>query len=271
MTEKQQTWTVLEWGRIEGGMLGALIVCVECEGMSRDVSDAGYRPCSMCDGDGELHQPYYLPNGEPIDLDRHAEILIQVEPRPEAPRAAMSEGRSILDEEGNVVGVEIGGGRSHPVCSRCGGAWPCAYQCEDTGMTPGEVAAEQLTFAPAPRRSLRGWSQVTLANSRRWFPPPDSDHQRLMGKSSGRSWEIEHQALGLSGEMGEIVEHVKKWHRGDFDVEELARRLEGEVPDALTYLLNLAELLRFDLDALLAAKQDECEKRWGSGGWGRSG
>jgi hypothetical protein len=70
----QQKWTVLDWGVIDGGLLGALIECVACE------NSILLRPgCEMCDGDGVLHQPYRLPNGAAIDLDRHAELLIQIE------------------------------------------------------------------------------------------------------------------------------------------------------------------------------------------------
>lgn len=77
-----QTWTVLEWGAQDGGLLGAIIVCVDCSGSPPPEG------CPMCGdrrygdpGDGTLFQPYYLPNGAPIDLDRDAEILIQIEPR----------------------------------------------------------------------------------------------------------------------------------------------------------------------------------------------
>lgn len=75
MTGDVQTWTVFEWGVIDGGILGAVIECVACQG------DRFAQPCSMCEDSGRLHQPYRLPNGEPIDLERHAEILIQIEPQ----------------------------------------------------------------------------------------------------------------------------------------------------------------------------------------------
>lgn len=101
---------------------------------------------------------------------------------------------------------------------------------------------------------LMAHARATLRNSQRWFPTPDG----LTGR-----WQIEHQALGLVGECGEVVEHVKKWHRRDFDTDELRARLVSELPDVLTYLLNLAALLDVDLDEALAAKQAECERRWG--------
>ena len=103
--------------------------------------------------------------------------------------------------------------------------------------------------------SLPEWQAATLANSRRWFPAPDG---------LGDRWEIEHQAFGLAGECGEVIEHVKKWHRRDFDAEELAERLHEELPDVLTYLLNLCELIGLDIAEALMAKQEECERRWGA-------
>lgn len=75
-----QTWVVLEWGTIDGGILGATIKCVQCDGGRGDADR-----CKMCDGDGTLFQPYQLPNGAAIDLDRHAELLIQIEPPVDQP------------------------------------------------------------------------------------------------------------------------------------------------------------------------------------------
>jgi NTP pyrophosphatase (non-canonical NTP hydrolase) len=93
---------------------------------------------------------------------------------------------------------------------------------------------------------------ATLANSRRWFPFGGDERE-----------EIIHQALGLAGECGEVVEHVKKFHRGDFAEMALAERLYSELPDVLTYLFNLSELLGVDIAEALAEKQKVCEQRWG--------
>lgn len=79
MSERTQTWTVFEWGVADGGILGALIECVACQG------DRYAQPCEMCEDSGVLHQPYRLPNGAPIDMDRHAELLIQIERPVEEP------------------------------------------------------------------------------------------------------------------------------------------------------------------------------------------
>lgn len=69
----EQKWTVVEWDHIDGDILGALIVCVEC------LDSGDY--CQMCDGSGRLHQPYRLPTGAPIDLARDAHELMAIAAR----------------------------------------------------------------------------------------------------------------------------------------------------------------------------------------------
>lgn len=87
--ETTQKWTVIEWGVIDGDLLGALIECVVCK------SDPWMWPCEMCNSSGTLHQPYRMPNGSPIDLYRYAELLIQIEPPDPNPKSdAPSDGAS---------------------------------------------------------------------------------------------------------------------------------------------------------------------------------
>lgn len=106
-------------------------------------------------------------------------------------------------------------------------------------------------------KPLNRIAEWTSANSRRWYPdPPGADPER---------WHIEHQAFGLAGELGEVVEYVKKWHRRNLSTAELRDCLASEIPDVLSYLLNLSHAIGLDLDAALEAKQLECEGRWGDG------
>lgn len=103
-------------------------------------------------------------------------------------------------------------------------------------------------------------------NSMRWFPEL---HQR------DRWQQIVHQALGLTGEAGEVANLVKKLNRLDADtvMDALAfggehadqlTALADELADVFTYTLNLATLLGVDLESRFQAKQAVCEQRWGS-------
>lgn len=101
-----------------------------------------------------------------------------------------------------------------------------------------------------------------VADSEAWFP---SVHKR------GRKATAMHYALGLAGEVGEVLDVIKKadicgWvtdcdlHAdGKHDAEALA----AELADALTYLLALASRLGVDLDAAYEAKRAVNVERWG--------
>lgn len=96
--------------------------------------------------------------------------------------------------------------------------------------------------------------EQALKNSRRWFPEvhatPDT--------------EIVHQALGIAGEAGEVIELVKKMHRsGDFSDPQRISDLRHELADVLTYVCNLAEHYNIDLAQAFHEKQAICEERWG--------
>lgn len=53
----------------------------------------------------------------------------------------------------------------------------------------------------------------------------------------------EYLALGLNDEAGEVAGAVKKYMRGDYDEEELRRRVSGEAGDVLWYWARLLDEL----------------------------
>lgn len=62
---------------------------------------------------------------------------------------------------------------------------------------------------------------------------------------------IIYPALGISGEAGEVAEKVKKWMRGDRELDKL--ELLKEAGDVLWYLTSLADDLGFTLQDLVDA------------------
>lgn len=77
--------------------------------------------------------------------------------------------------------------------------------------------------------------------------------------------EVEEQYLlaGLFEELGELAGAFKKYHRGDYDVRELDRRLLGEAGDVIWYLarilkmrgISISHVMNNNMDKLLARKK----------------
>lgn len=91
-------------------------------------------------------------------------------------------------------------------------------------------------------------------DSERWFPEMHADPQVPMAVF---------YALGLSGEVGEVANEVKKGLRGH--QENGVRRIDlaAELADVFTYLLLLADELGIDLVAEYRKKAAVNEARWG--------
>lgn len=94
-----------------------------------------------------------------------------------------------------------------------------------------------------------------LRDSRFWFPFGKPKH------NTERDHEIIHQAFGIAGEAGEVVEHIKKWHRGSRKINK--KKIAAELADVVIYCMNLAEILGVDLEAAIHAKRKFNVQRWG--------
>jgi NTP pyrophosphatase (non-canonical NTP hydrolase) len=68
----------------------------------------------------------------------------------------------------------------------------------------------------------------------------------------------------LAGEVGETCNEIKKWSRGDFNVQELTKRLEEELPDILIYLVMLSHAVGVDLEKAYAEKKEYNDERFGT-------
>lgn len=70
-------------------------------------------------------------------------------------------------------------------------------------------------------------------------------------------------ALGLSGEVGELNDMLKKWvfHEKQLDVEHLKR----EISDACWYLALMCDLFEFNLDEIMQINIDKLKARYPEG------
>lgn len=70
---------------------------------------------------------------------------------------------------------------------------------------------------------------------------------------------IVYPALGLAGESGEIAEKVKKWLRGDRELD--ADLLVKEIGDVMWYVVSLADDLGFTLQEVINANVEKLSSR----------
>lgn len=70
-------------------------------------------------------------------------------------------------------------------------------------------------------------------------------------------------ALGLSGEIGEVIEHIKKSLRDDARTmsDERRGKLEKEMGDVLWYLANIASDYGLTLDSIAARNVEKIKGR----------
>lgn len=94
--------------------------------------------------------------------------------------------------------------------------------------------------------------------------------QRIEVKDSGEYFpdliaSPDYMLLAMAGEVGEICNDLKKHLRGDFDLEELQKRMMSELPDVLIYLVMLADEMGFSLEMAYDEKKRYNNERFGSG------
>lgn len=72
---------------------------------------------------------------------------------------------------------------------------------------------------------------------------------------------VTHYALGLAGEVGELVNLIKKRNRGE---QFLQQTYADEIADVFIYLVDLAHSLGINVWDAFEAKHAELEERWGA-------
>lgn len=73
---------------------------------------------------------------------------------------------------------------------------------------------------------------------------------------------LSHNALGLAGETGEVIDHIKKivWHKKPLD-EERRQAMLLELGDVLFYYTAILERLDFTLEDVMTANVKKLDER----------
>lgn len=95
-----------------------------------------------------------------------------------------------------------------------------------------------------------------LEDTDRWFGDTLSTQDWLTS--------LVHHTLSLAGEAGETANVVKKIQRGSLDIQdpEVRTDLENELTDVFVYLLNIAGMMRMDLQETYDRVRDQNEERF---------
>ena len=94
-----------------------------------------------------------------------------------------------------------------------------------------------------------------------------NDYQQLAARTHNRKLTaveaITNYALGLTGESGEVADHVKKhvFHSHELDVDEVKK----ELGDVLWYVANLAAVLEIELSEVAGLNLEKLKKRYRNG------
>ncbi|MDR0975386.1 MAG: nucleoside triphosphate pyrophosphohydrolase family protein [Christensenellaceae bacterium] len=73
--------------------------------------------------------------------------------------------------------------------------------------------------------------------------------------------EIVYYALGLAGETGEVVEHIKKHYRDGREIDKEA--IKKELGDVLWYIAGFSHVLGFDMSEIAEANVKKLKARHG--------
>ena len=68
--------------------------------------------------------------------------------------------------------------------------------------------------------------------------------------------DLNHAKDGLQAEAGEVAAAYQKFHRGDYDEEELKRRLRGELGGLMYYIAQLCNIEGLRLSSILIENRD---------------
>lgn len=101
--------------------------------------------------------------------------------------------------------------------------------------------------------TLRDLQTRAIQESRFWFPDVHATQHNA----------VVHFALGIAGEVGELVNLVKKVNRRSKTWEEVHEEVRFEMADVLIYLCDMASELGIDLERAVNDKRRVLIERWG--------
>ena len=86
-------------------------------------------------------------------------------------------------------------------------------------------------------------------------------HDTFIGTGVPIEYILSRLSLGLCGESGEVAEAVKKFLRGDYDIEKLKSLLFKELGDVEWYISELCNILELCLDEVCKANLEKLRDR----------
>lgn len=105
---------------------------------------------------------------------------------------------------------------------------------------------------------IRELQSRAIQDSRSWFPDVHASRRTA----------LVHFSLGIAGEVGELVNLVKKWNRGSIDLtDEVIEQMAFEAADVAIYLLDICSELDVDLADAIERKRRVLIDRWGEPQW----
>jgi NTP pyrophosphatase (non-canonical NTP hydrolase) len=109
---------------------------------------------------------------------------------------------------------------------------------------------------------MRPYEGITIANFQDWV---ERGWTRKVDSPSDEVRELAVMALGLCGEAGEVVEHIKKELRGDGPANQ--HEICKELGDVLHYLCRIATEYNLSLDEIMLTNIEKIEARRGTRKW----
>lgn len=103
---------------------------------------------------------------------------------------------------------------------------------------------------------------MTLNEFQAWV---ESGWTRKVDSQQDELRELAVMVFGLAGEVGEVIEPIKKEVRGDGPLDRVALQLE--IGDVLHYLVRIASRYGISMSSVVTANVDKIEARRGKRPW----